>query len=60
MKIKKDVEPVATDNPLYDLFEGGYIKPCEILEDSSEVDAAVKIVNEFLTLLEDEGILEVM
>jgi hypothetical protein len=33
MKFKEDVEAVYTDNFWYDLIDGGYIKPKEIIVD---------------------------
>jgi len=60
MKIKKDASPVSTSEPYYDLFEGGYIKPDELLEaeDAGRVKAAVNLITSFFAELEDAGLIE--
>jgi len=44
MKIKKDAK-VTVEDFWYDLFEGGYIKPQEILENKEDVDRVVEAIN---------------
>lgn len=51
-------EPIYSDDPYYDLFDGGYIKPEELLEDPDEVLEAVRVIKEFLELLEEEELME--
>lgn len=55
MNIKKGVY-VNLEDPFYDLFEGGYIKPSELLEsteDVEEVSKAMDVIEQFLCSLED-------
>jgi hypothetical protein len=62
MKLKTLKEPFVTSDPYYDLFDGGYIKPEEFLEDEADVKTvkdAIKIVEDFLQLIEGEELLEV-
>lgn len=60
LKLKPDAKPFSTEDFLYDLFYGGYIKPREILEEESakEVCDAVSIVLDFIQLTEESGIFE--
>jgi hypothetical protein len=61
MKFKKDVEPIATDDFWYDLFEGGYIKPKEIIDDPSDLrilQNAISVVEEFRDQLEKQDLIE--
>lgn len=51
-------EPFPSDDPYYDLFVGGYIRPEELLEDPDEVLEAMRVITEFLDFLEEEEILE--
>lgn len=49
MKIKKGCE-ASTDDFWYDLIDGGYLKPEEILENKEDVDrvlAAIETILEF-------------
>nr|DAY41582.1 MAG TPA: hypothetical protein [Caudoviricetes sp.] len=42
---------IWTSDLYYDLFEGGYIKPEDLLENEEEIDKvkqAIKTINEFL------------
>lgn len=60
MKWKKDAEIVTSDF-WYDLTDGGYIKPSELLDDADEakkVEDAIKIVEEFKRSAEENNILE--
>lgn len=61
MKFKDTEEPVVTDDPYYDLFEGGYIKPDQLLEeeDAAELRQAIKLVQKFLRQAELKGCLVV-
>jgi hypothetical protein len=61
MNFKENAEPVYTTEPLYDLMEGGYIKPNELLEgeDAEKVTAAVQLVRQFMNEAEDAGLIEV-
>jgi len=60
MKIKKDAKPVETSEPYYDLFEGGYIKPDELLEeeDAKRVAEAMKVITSFFATLEEANLIE--
>lgn len=63
MKFKpKPEEPVYTSELYYDLFEGGYIQPDEMLEhegDWQEVYDAMVVINTFIDLAKGAGHLEV-
>lgn len=62
MKWKKDVEIVTSDF-WYDLTDGGYIKPSELLEDENEikqVEQAIKVLKEFKRSAENEDIIQYM
>lgn len=55
MKLKEDAA-VTTGDFWYDLFDGGYIKPEELLENSSDitkVNNAIKVLKEFRDTLEE-------
>ena len=62
MDIRGDVDGLATDDPYYDLFEGGYIKPEDFLdpEDALRVTEAMAVVQDFLDSLENSGKLELI
>ena len=54
-------EPVYSQDFFYDLTVGGYINPFEMLKDKNQaekVEEAVKLVNDFLTQAENNGLLE--
>jgi len=60
MKFKENSDIVETANVYYDLFQGGYIKPENILEDPADVkrvQEAINILEEFLSQAEEEGII---
>jgi len=63
MKFKPTPEgPVHSSEPYYDLFDGGYINPEEILEsrdDIAKVCYAVQIINTFLEEAQESGHLEI-
>ena len=54
LKFKENAEPIYTTEPWYDIFEGGWVRPSELLEeaDAEKVNEAIKLVEQFL----DEGI----
>ena len=60
MKFKKDAETITTDDPFYDMFDGGYIKPEDVLEDqdAQKVNDAIKTIQEFLDEGQKAGIIE--
>lgn len=61
MKIRENLELVTTDDFYYDLFEGGYIDPLEILSEGGEdVIEAVRTITVFKDFLEKEEKLELM
>jgi hypothetical protein len=43
MKIKKNLD-ITTDDFWYDLTDGGYLKPEEILEDSQDVERVLDAI----------------
>ena len=58
MKFKDDIDTVFTGEPYYDLFDGGYIDPEDMLEDPEDVrkvKAAVRLVDEFLFQAQEAG-----
>lgn len=53
---------VSSDDPWYDLTDGGYIKPEDLLVDQKQakmVADAVKLLRDFMRQLEDNEILEI-
>lgn len=63
MNIKDDINVNTTDDKWYDLFDGGYIRPAEILEDDADVlkvEKAIETINEFFEAYEESGKLEYM
>jgi hypothetical protein len=60
MKYKKGIK-LSTDDFWYDLTDGGYIKPEEILEDPKDVEkikAAIDTINRWKFEMEEKGIIE--
>ena len=60
-KFKEDAERVYSDDYFYDLFEGWYICPKEVLVEESqakEVEKAMKTVSSFLSQMESAGLLK--
>lgn len=60
MKWKKDAEIVTSDF-WYDLTDGGYIVPSELLEDEeeiAEVENAIKVLRKFLRSAQENEIIE--
>jgi len=56
-----DADVVISDDPYYDLFNGGRIKPEEILSDPKQVEQvqlAMGVIERFLTQAEEHGALE--
>ncbi len=44
-------DPVFSDDPYYDLFDGGYISPLDLLEDEAQAEEvlnAVAVIREYL------------
>jgi len=63
MKIKENCKAMCCDSPYYDLFLGGRFKPEGLLdnpEDAKKVRAAMDLVEEYVDLLESEGVMEEM
>ena len=57
-----DTNPISTDDPWYDLFEGGYIKPEDVLVNDRQifaVDKAIELLRDFMTAIEEDGAIEV-
>ena len=55
-------EPIFTEDPYYDLFLGGYIKPGELLSDkkqAEQVEQAIDVVKSFLNQAESVGVIEI-
>jgi hypothetical protein len=58
-KFKEGVE-VSSSEPYYDLTDGGYIKPEDLLKHPAQarrVVEAIEILRDFLHQAEDEGVL---
>ena len=54
-------QPVYSQDFLYDLTIGGYINPFKMLKDKNQaekVEEAIKLVKDFLTQAENNGLLE--
>lgn len=63
MKLKANLEPIASSDFWYDLIYGGYIEPGRILEsetDETDVLDAIEILIKFKQTLEDSDLLEEM
>jgi len=61
MEFKKLEETIFTDNVWYDLTDGGYIKPEDLLLDPiqiNEVKDALELVIRFIKEAYDKGIIE--
>lgn len=55
MEVKENIS-VATGDFWYDLFDGGYIRPEELLKDKEDIDAvlnAIEVLREFEESLQD-------
>lgn len=60
MKYKKNVK-LSTDDFWYDLTDGGYIKPEEILQepkDVAKIKAAIETIKQWKFEMEENGIIE--
>lgn len=56
----KKIQSVETTDTYYDLFLGGYIKPKKMLSDPkqvAEVEAAIKVIKDFIQEAEDAEVL---
>lgn len=61
MEFKK-VKSIETQDPWYDLTDGGYIKPAKILkskEDVLKVESAVKTILQFFVDAEEAGVITI-
>lgn len=61
MKFKDINEPIYTSDLYYDLFDGGYICPEDLLENVKEAEKvrqAILLIQEFLEEAEDNGAIE--
>lgn len=57
----KEIDTIFSDDPYYDLFDGGYIDPKKILLSEDQyvkLLEAMITVRDFLDQAEEEGILE--
>lgn len=62
MKFKKLDEPVVSSDLYYDLFEGGYLEPKNLLKDKKDVKAvedAIALVKKYLEEAQEAGSIEV-
>ena len=53
---------VYSADPMYDLFDGGYIDPKKLLKDKEDIDRvlnAMQVVREFLDAAEEAGVIEI-
>lgn len=58
---KEVEEPVRSDDPWYDLTDGGYIRPEELLIDEEQikkVQESVDILSAFLQQAYEKGVIE--
>lgn len=58
MKFKKTKEGIPSSDIWYDLTDGGYIKPSEMLKDQTdvkEVEKAIETVKQFIEEAVDAG-----
>jgi hypothetical protein len=62
MKFKTNIKPVTTSEFWYDLMDGGYICPEDLLEneDAEKVRNAMQILQEFFDQSIDEGHVELI
>ncbi len=62
MKFKEKIETVATSDLYDDLFNGGYIKPENMLwpKDAEKVNQAISLIDEFITEAEENGAIELL
>ena len=63
MKLKEgNLESVGTSDFYYDLFLGGYFNPENFLDENSakKVKEAIRIINQYESLLEDNDLIEEM
>jgi hypothetical protein len=54
-------QKIITNDFFYDLFDGGYIKPEDLLKDENDVETiknAIKIIKEFRDLAEENDVLD--
>ena len=61
-EFKEDCEEVFSDDPWYDLTDGGYIKPEDMLSNPEQLDKlnqAIRIVQDFFEQAVDSGILQI-
>jgi hypothetical protein len=61
MQFKKNVDPISSDDPYYDLFQGGYIKPELLLKNQEEVEKvkeAIATVKTFIDEATEKGLIE--
>lgn len=59
LKFKTDAEDMSTTEPYYDLFDGGYIKPEDLLEeeDAKRVNEAVALIQQFFDEAEEKELI---
>ena len=53
MKLLEGISKKYSDEPYYDLFDGGYIKPEKLLdseEDIKKINDAVKVIEDFMSI----------
>lgn len=58
---KYKVDKIFSDDIYYDLFQGGYIRPENILdspEEAQKVNDAIKVIEDFFNDLMADGILD--
>lgn len=54
-------QKIITNDFFYDLFDGGYIKPEDLLKNENDVETiknAIKIIKEFRDLAEENDVLD--
>ena len=61
LKFKKGAETIYTSELWYDILEGGYIQPQDLLEgdDAEEVRRAITLVQQFAKEAEKNSLIEI-
>lgn len=61
MEMQEGIEKIYSDDVMYELFDGGRIRPRKVLknpEDFYAVEQAMQIIENFIHDMEQQGVLE--
>jgi len=61
MEFKDNIDPISTCEFWYDVFDGGYIEPEDLLKNKEDIDKvrnAITLLNQFRDELEENEIIE--